>query len=187
MPEILSESVLEKMHAPPKPDVPILDPHELPKADGIMCGFPTRRAALLSMLSAAFLWRQPLFFNLNCMHVQTLFSAHVVNGSDEQVLHKNTMFERSQCLCRYGGMCSQMKAFWDATGSLWMSGALLGKPVGVFVSTGTQGGGQETTAFTGACHFHLALIHPSCKVYAMCVWHGTIEKVSGCCPPLYQP
>ena len=46
VPEILSDSVLEKMHAPPKPDVPILDPAELPTADGILCGFPTRRAAL---------------------------------------------------------------------------------------------------------------------------------------------
>ena len=50
-------------------------------------------------------------------------------------------------------MCSQMKAFWDATGSLWMKGALLGKPVGMFVSTGTQGGGQETTPFTGVCQY----------------------------------
>ena len=51
---------------------------------------------------------------------------------------------------RYGGMCSQMKAFWDATGGLWVKGALVGKPFGMFVSTGTQGGGQETTPFTGA-------------------------------------
>jgi len=49
---------------------------------------------------------------------------------------------------RFGMMCSQMKNFWDATGSLWMSGKLIGKPAGIFFSTGTQGGGQETTAFT---------------------------------------
>lgn len=41
-----------------------------------------------------------------------------------------------------------MKAFFDATGQLWTRNALLGKPAGIFVSTGTQGGGQETTAMT---------------------------------------
>ncbi|MDQ0324852.1 NAD(P)H dehydrogenase (quinone) [Rhodopseudomonas julia] len=46
---------------------------------------------------------------------------------------------------RYGVMCSQMKNFWDQTGSLWASGALVGKVGAVFTSTGTQHGGQETT------------------------------------------
>ena len=40
MPETFPEGVLAKMHAPPKPDVPILDVHELPKADGFIFGFP---------------------------------------------------------------------------------------------------------------------------------------------------
>ncbi|CAI7886389.1 unnamed protein product [Closterium sp. NIES-53] len=47
---------------------------------------------------------------------------------------------------RFGMMCAQMKQFLDATGSLWRSQALSGKPAGFFFSTGTQGGGQETTA-----------------------------------------
>ena len=38
-----------------------------------------------------------------------------------------------------------MKAFWDATGSLWQKGALQGKPFTAFTSTATQGGGQENT------------------------------------------
>ena len=46
---------------------------------------------------------------------------------------------------RYGNFPAQWKAFWDATGQLWASGALLGKYAGVFVSTGSLGGGQETT------------------------------------------
>ena len=49
---------------------------------------------------------------------------------------------------RFGSMSAQMKAFFDATGGLWQKGALCGKPAGIFVSTGTQGGGQETTALT---------------------------------------
>jgi NAD(P)H dehydrogenase (quinone) len=42
---------------------------------------------------------------------------------------------------RFGGMPAQVKAVWDATGGLWMKGALVGKPIGVFFSTGTQAGG----------------------------------------------
>lgn len=49
---------------------------------------------------------------------------------------------------RYGMMSAQMKAFFDATGGLWRTQALAGKPAGFFFSTGSQGGGQETTAFT---------------------------------------
>lgn len=49
---------------------------------------------------------------------------------------------------RFGMMASQMKALFDATGGLWAAGALVGKPAGVFISVGTQGGGMETTAMT---------------------------------------
>jgi len=46
---------------------------------------------------------------------------------------------------RFGSATAQMQAFFDATGSLWMKGALVGKVGSVFSSTGTQHGGQETT------------------------------------------
>lgn len=49
---------------------------------------------------------------------------------------------------RYGAMAAQMKSFFDSTGQLWKEQKLAGKPAGFFVSTGTQGGGQETTAWT---------------------------------------
>lgn len=49
---------------------------------------------------------------------------------------------------RFGAPAAQMKAFLDSTGGLWGQGKLVGKHVGVFFATGTQGGGQETTAFT---------------------------------------
>ncbi|KAL3844855.1 hypothetical protein ACJIZ3_002258 [Penstemon smallii] len=49
---------------------------------------------------------------------------------------------------RYGSMAAQMKAFFDSTGQLWREQKLAGKAAGFFVSTGTQGGGQETTAWT---------------------------------------
>ncbi|EEF37230.1 probable NAD(P)H dehydrogenase (quinone) FQR1-like 2 [Ricinus communis] len=49
---------------------------------------------------------------------------------------------------RFGCMAAQMKSFFDSTGQLWEEQKLAGKPAGFFVSTGTQGGGQETTAWT---------------------------------------
>ncbi|KAF5742216.1 minor allergen Alt a 7-like [Tripterygium wilfordii] len=49
---------------------------------------------------------------------------------------------------RFGMMSAQFKAFMDATGGLWKSQTLAGKPAGIFYSTGSQGGGQETTPLT---------------------------------------
>ena len=47
---------------------------------------------------------------------------------------------------RYGMMAAQFKSFLDATGGLWRTQSLAGKPAGIFISTASQGGGQETTA-----------------------------------------
>ncbi|EFJ22332.1 hypothetical protein SELMODRAFT_232063 [Selaginella moellendorffii] len=90
VPETLSEDVLGKMGAPPKSEVPIIQPGQLADADGLIFGFPTR----------------------------------------------------------FGMMAAQFKAFMDATGGLWRAQTLAGKPAGIFYSTGSQGGGQETTALT---------------------------------------
>jgi NAD(P)H dehydrogenase (quinone) len=46
---------------------------------------------------------------------------------------------------RFGNMAAPLKHFLDGTASLWLSGVLAGKPAGVFTSTQTLHGGQETT------------------------------------------
>jgi NAD(P)H dehydrogenase (quinone) len=46
---------------------------------------------------------------------------------------------------RFGNMAAPLKYFLDSTSSLWVSGALSGKPAGVFTSTQTLHGGQEAT------------------------------------------
>lgn len=56
---------------------------------------------------------------------------------------------------RYGNMCAQMKNFIDQTGPLWSQGKLEGKVTGVFTSTSSLHGGQETTILT----FMVPLIH----------------------------
>jgi NAD(P)H dehydrogenase (quinone) len=64
---------------------------------------------------------------------------------------------------RFGNMCGQMRQFLDATGQLWAKGALIGKPAGVFVSTATQHGGQESTILS----FHTTLLHQGMVVVGL--------------------
>jgi NAD(P)H dehydrogenase (quinone) len=45
---------------------------------------------------------------------------------------------------RFGNMAAAMKYFWDGTASLWLRGALAGKPAALFTSAGTMHGGHET-------------------------------------------
>lgn len=90
VPETLPSEVLEKMHAPPKADDPVISGDKLTEYDAFLFGVPTR----------------------------------------------------------YGNFPAQWKAFWDSTGGLWAKGAFHGKYAGVFVSTGTPGGGQEATAMS---------------------------------------
>jgi len=85
-PELLNDEILAKMHAPPKPDYPIMTAEKMKEYDGFLFG---------------------------------------LSG-------------------RYGTFPAQTKSFMDSTGSLWLSGALVGKTAGTFTSVGTQGGGQET-------------------------------------------
>jgi NAD(P)H dehydrogenase (quinone) len=62
---------------------------------------------------------------------------------------------------RFGRMSSQMAAFLDQAGGLWMRGALNGKVGGAFSSSATQHGGQETTLFsiiTNLLHFGMTIV-----------------------------
>lgn len=62
---------------------------------------------------------------------------------------------------RYGRMSSQMAAFWDRTGGLWMRGALNGKVGAAFTSSASQHGGNETTLFsilTNLMHMGLTVV-----------------------------
>ena len=51
---------------------------------------------------------------------------------------------------RFGNMAAAMKYFLDGTGSEWLSGGAAGKPAGVFTSTSSLHGGQESTLLTMA-------------------------------------
>ena len=46
---------------------------------------------------------------------------------------------------RFGNMAAPLKYFLDTTSGSWMSGTMIDKPAGVFTSTASLHGGQETT------------------------------------------
>lgn len=82
---------------------------------------------------------------------------------------------------RFGVMCGQMKQFLDATGGLWVKGALVGKPGSVFTSSNTQHGGQESTLL----NFHTLLLHQGMVVVGLpYTFPGQMEMgmISGCSP-----
>ena len=109
VPETLSQDVLEKMGAveaqKKMAHIPVCTVDELPAADAIIFGTPTR----------------------------------------------------------FGNMCGQMRQFLDATGGLWMQGALVGKAGSVFTSSATQHGGQESTINS----FHITLLHQGMVVVGL--------------------
>ena len=61
---------------------------------------------------------------------------------------------------RFGNMAAPLKHFIDGLGVQWASGTLVDKPAGVFTSTATQHGGQESTLLS----MHVPLLHHGCVI-----------------------
>ena len=61
---------------------------------------------------------------------------------------------------RFGNMAAPLKHWLDGLGAQWASGTLVGKPAGVFTSTATMHGGQESTLLS----MLLPLLHHGCVV-----------------------
>lgn len=61
---------------------------------------------------------------------------------------------------RFGNMAAPLKHFLDGLGAQWASGTLVGKPAGVFTSTTSMHGGQESTLLS----MMLPLLHHGCVV-----------------------
>ncbi|QXQ07851.1 NAD(P)H:quinone oxidoreductase [Sphingosinicellaceae bacterium] len=82
---------------------------------------------------------------------------------------------------RFGRMPSQMTAFLDQAGGLWMTGALNGKVGAAFTSTASQHGGQETTLFsiiTNLLHFGMTVVGLPYSFQGQM----TLEEISGGSP-----
>lgn len=82
---------------------------------------------------------------------------------------------------RFGNMSGQMKSFIDQAGGLWAQGKLNGKVGGVFTSSNTQHGGQESTILT----FMPVLLHLGFVVVGLPYSFGAqmgVEEVMGNSP-----
>ncbi len=80
----------------------------------------------------------------------------VIEASEAPVPDKGAVYcsqeDFSQCSglamgspTRFGNMAAPLKYFLDGTAAQWMSGSMIGKPAGVFTSSATLHGGQEST------------------------------------------
>lgn len=71
---------------------------------------------------------------------------------------------------RFGNMAAPLKHFIDRTSPQWLSGALSGKPAGVFTSTASMHGGQETTLLS----MLLPLLHHGMYLVGLPYTDGTL-------------
>jgi len=72
---------------------------------------------------------------------------------------------------RFGNMAAPLKYFLDSTSSLWLKGALAGKPAAVFTSTTTMHGGQESTLLS----MMLPLLHHGMIVLGIPYTEGALS------------
>lgn len=82
---------------------------------------------------------------------------------------------------RFGNMCGQMRQFFDATGGIWKSGALVGKVGSVFTSSATQHGGQESTLLS----VHTTLLHHGMIIAGLpytFTGQSRLDEITGCSP-----
>ncbi|KZV74570.1 benzoquinone reductase [Peniophora sp. CONT] len=84
---------------------------------------------------------------------------------------------------RFGNFPGQWKAFWDATGQLWAQGKLHGKFAGLFISTASQGGGQESTALAAMSTFaHHGIVYVPAGYLHTFALSTNLEEVHGGSP-----
>lgn len=73
---------------------------------------------------------------------------------------------------RFGNMAAALKHFLDGSSSAWMNGDLSGKPGGVFTSTGSLHGGQETTLLS----MMLPLLHHGMIISGLPYSHAELMR-----------
>ncbi|MGA8277981.1 MAG: NAD(P)H:quinone oxidoreductase [Rhodanobacteraceae bacterium] len=76
---------------------------------------------------------------------------------------------------RFGNMAAPLKYFLDETGAEWASGTLAGKPAGVFTSTSTMHGGQETTLLS----MMLPLLHHGMLLVGIPYTEAALNRTTG--------
>ncbi len=72
---------------------------------------------------------------------------------------------------RFGNMAASLKAFLEGTSSLWLRGALAGKPACVFTSSASLHGGQETALVS----MMLPLLHHGMLIAGLPYTHAELN------------
>ena len=76
---------------------------------------------------------------------------------------------------RFGNMAAPLKYFLDGTSNLWLTGGLVGTPAGVFTSTASLHGGQETTLLS----MLLPLLHHGMLISGLPYSEGALLSTRG--------
>jgi NAD(P)H dehydrogenase (quinone) len=76
---------------------------------------------------------------------------------------------------RFGNMAAPLKYFLDGTASLWMSAALVDRPAGVFTSTASLHGGQESTLLS----MMLPLLHHGMVFCGLSYAEAALQQTAG--------
>ena len=94
---------------------------------------------------------EPCEAALRCLPAVSATSEQVEPGVPDQGAPFARVDELAECAGLligspgyFGNMAAPLKHFLDQTSSLWLGGAMIGKPAGVFTATSSQHGGQET-------------------------------------------
>ena len=75
----------------------------------------------------------------------------------------------------FGNMAAPLKFFIDGTSSLWLTGALAGKPAAAFTSTASLHGGQETTLLS----MQLPLLHHGMLIVGLPYTEAALTETQG--------
>ncbi len=116
--------------------------HVFRMAEAVAAGAREVAGAEVELLQVAETLPSEILQKMGAVEAKERF-AHVPLADPKKLAETDALFFGSGT--RFGSATAQMQAFFDATGSHWNSGALVGKVGSVFTSTASQHGGQETT------------------------------------------
>jgi NAD(P)H dehydrogenase (quinone) len=133
-------------------------------AEGIAEGARTVADAKVGLFQVAETLPQAVLEKMHAVEPKQAF-AHIPVASVEQLTQADAIIFGTPT--RFGSACAQMQSFFDATGGLWGSGALIGKVGSVFTSTASQHGGQESTILSVATFlYHQGMVIVGCPYAA---------------------
>ena len=82
----------------------------------------------------------------------------------------------------FGNMAAPLKYFFDQTSEYWLSGKLIGKPAGVFTSTSSLHGGQESVLLS----MMLPLLHHGMLISGIPYSEPSLNQTSHRCHTLWR-